>query len=416
MPLNIEVKADTAGLRDLASWFGTGAESMHNAGTAAIGARTSSEQDWGGASGAAFQGVMSRTSTGIDDVSADMTSAQTTVSTFADDMDTVKSRMGQARDVASAAGLVVTDTEIMEPGPPPPGPQPLPTDGSATPEQQQANTAAQSAVAAHEAQVAAYNQAAQIVTEARGKENAALNLLAKVGNELVAKAPFTISDIATGLAGETLKRTSKFRALAATYGRYADRALQAALRTPVTSPAFTTAAQRHAQFFTKQAEALDEATRTLPARALDQLPNWAKGALTTSVEDFAFRGGSTAANVGRAVLGKIPILGIAITAASTGYDISQGKNAVQSVVSGVSSLAAGAATGAAAGAAFGGPVGVVVGAGVGFAVGFVVDEWGDEIAYGVGEGAKAVGEGAKAVSDTVATGARKVGEFFDGLF
>lgn len=90
------------------------------------------------------------------------------------------------------------------------------------------------------------------------------------------------------------------------------------------------------------------------------------------------------------MLRRVPAVGTGITAFGIGYDIMQGKNAVQSTVSGVSSLAAGAAVGA----AFGGPVGVVVGGLVGVGVGFVVDEWGDDIARGaadLGEGAVNVG-------------------------
>jgi phage-related tail protein len=104
-------------------------------------------------------------------------------------------------------------------------------------------------------------------------------------------------------------------------------------------------------------------------------------------------------------LGKIPIVGIAITAASIGVDIAEGKNPVQSVASGVSGLAAGAAVGT----AIGGPVGVVVGAAVGAGVGYVVDEWGDDIAKGAGDGAKAVG-------GAIADGAKAVGKFVDDLF
>jgi len=403
--LNIEVKADVAGLRALAAWFGTGSEAIHAAGTAAIRARTNAELDWHGSSGEAFQGVMSRAGTGIDDVSTDMASAKNAVSVFADDMATVESRMRQARDVASAAGLQVTKTEIKEPGQGPAAPTPLPAGGSATPAQQEAFTAAQAAVADHQAKVNAYHQAAEIVADARTKQNAALDLLSKFGREQLNKAPFTFADISTGLAAEVLRRTSKFRAQAAAYGRYADRALRIAMSKPVPSAAFTQAAMLHAKFITNQSKYLDDAVRSLPAKSLDKLPDWAKKGLIRNVDDFAFKGGSAAARVGKAVLGKIPLVGIPITAASTTADIMQGKNPVQSVASGVSGLAAGAAVGA----AIGGPLGLVVGAGVGAGVSFIVDEWGDEIAKGVGEAGKAVG-------NAVAEGAKKVGKFVGDLF
>lgn len=413
MSLNIKIDADIDGLRGLADWFGAGAEAVHNAGSATISAKGDAEHDWKGASGQSFHAVMAKASTGIDGVSGDMTASRTAVSAFADDIATVKSRLGQARDVATAAGLEVTDTEIKDPGPAPASPAPLPADGSATPERRQAFTSAQSAVSDHQAKVAAFNQASQIVTEARGKENVAMSQLARFGNEQVGKAPFTFADVSSGLAGEAIKRTTRFRALAASYGKHADRALRLAMSKGVTDPTFAKAARLHAEFATKQSKYLDGAVKSLPARALDKLPGWAKSTLTKQLGDFKFlKGGSTAAKVGKAVLGKVPVVGLGITALSTTVDIANGKNPVQSVASGVSSLA----TGAAVGAAIGGPVGVVVGAAVGAGVGYVVDEWGDEIAGAVGDGAEAVGGAVADSADAVADGVKSAGKFIGNLF
>jgi hypothetical protein len=46
---------------------------------------------------------------------------------------------------------------------------------------------------------------------------------------------------------------------------------------------------------------------------------------------------------------------------------------------------------------------------VGAGVGYVVDEWGDDIAKGAGDGAKDVG-------GAIADGAKAVGKFVDDLF
>lgn len=409
MTLNIEVKADVDGLRLLAEWLDNGSEAVHHAGSAAIGARSDAERDWNGGSGEAFQDVMARAARGIDDVASDMAAARDSVTAFADDMDTVLARMAQARQVAEQAGLEVVGVEIRDPGPAPAAPPPLPAAGSATPEQQREHTAAQSAVDIHQAKVNAYDQASQIVNEARGTESAAVRQLAKFGNEQLGKAPFTFADISSGLAGEAIKRTSKFRALAASYGRYAECALRLTAGKAVTDPAFVRAARLHAQFAAKQGALLDDAARTLPARTLDKLPGWAKRGLTTHVDDFALKGGSTAGRVGKAIFGKVPIAGLFITAASTGYDISQGKNPVQSVASGLSGLASGAAVGS----LIGGPLGIVAGGIVGAGVGYVVDEWGDEIAGAVGDAAEAVGgaiaDAAEGVGDAVTGAAEAVG-------
>lgn len=146
--------------------------------------------------------------------------------------------------------------------------------------------------------------------------------------------------------------------------RSAERALRLTEGKTTTSSAFQNAARLNAEFVAKQQAALDDAVKTLPAKALDKLPTWAKSSLSSRFGDFIPEGGAVA-RVGKSVLGKVPVVGTAITAAGIGYDIAQGEDATKAVVSGVSSLAAGAAVGA----AVGGPVGVVVGAAVGAGVG-----------------------------------------------
>lgn len=93
------------------------------------------------------------------------------------------------------------------------------------------------------------------------------------------------------------------------------------------------------------------------------------------------------------VLGKVPVVGLGITALGVGYDISQGKDPTKAIASGASGFVAGALATAGVAAA-GGPVGwgVAAGALVGAGVGFVVDQWGDEIASGLGDAADAVGD------------------------
>lgn len=412
MPLNIEVKADIDGLHLLADWFGIGFGAVHGAGSTVISVRSESETAWGGGSGAAFRDAMSATGSGVDDFAGQLGDARTVVSVFADDMATVKSRMDQARQIAAAGELAVTDTEIAEPGEAPPAPQPLPTDGSATPEQQSAHTSAQAAVDAYNAKVSAYNEASQIVNDARGTQSAALHHLAKFSTDQLQKAPFTIADVSNGLAAQAIKRTSKFRTLAASYGRYAERALQVAMRNSVDDAAFATAARLNAQFASRQSYLLDEALKTAPARLVDKLPQWAKTSVTRNVDDFVFKGGSTAARVGKAVFGKIPVVGIGITAASTITDIASGKDPTKAIVSGVSGLAAGAAVGG----VIGGPVGVVAGAVIGAGVSYAVDEWGDEIAGFAADGAEAVADGAQAAGEAVVDGVESAGKFVGSLF
>jgi hypothetical protein len=127
-----------------------------------------------------------------------------------------------------------------------------------------------------------------------------------------------------------------------------------------------------------------------------------------------------AGSIERGIAGKLPIVGLAITGAGIGYDISQGKPAGEAIISGVGGALASALMGAAAGTAIGGPLGTVVGAGVGIIAGVAtsgVIEWGyDQLPQGVrnciedgaktvgnaiGETGKAIGGGVKRVWDSI---------------
>jgi hypothetical protein len=112
--------------------------------------------------------------------------------------------------------------------------------------------------------------------------------------------------------------------------------------------------------------------------------------------------------VGRRVGAKLPIIGLAITAAGIGYDVHQGKPVGKAVISGVGGALAAAGTGALIGTAIGGPVGTVVGAGAGLVVGLVVSgglDWGyDQLPDGtkaaIEDGFSAIGDAGEAVGDT----------------
>jgi hypothetical protein len=126
-------------------------------------------------------------------------------------------------------------------------------------------------------------------------------------------------------------------------------------------------------------------------------------------------------SVGRRVGSRIPVVGLAITAAGIGYDIHQGKPVGKAVVSGIGGALAAAGTGALIGSAIPVPVvGTVVGAAVGLGVGLVASgalDWGyDQLPQGVKDGIEgglkeaggavadvggAVGDGAKKVWDSI---------------
>lgn len=329
----------------------------------------------------------------VDELSVDLGSTRDALHLHADDLTTVRSRMALAREIAADAGLATTETTIAEPGPPPIAPAALPTDRAPTPAEVSAYDAGNRAVTLHAAQVSAYDEAGRVVTEARGIETSSQGVLHRFRIGQAQKAPFTVADVATGLAATSIRRTSEFRARAQ---QYADRAAHRAglARTGgLWSFVKNTVAKEYNLY--RHTRTLERATPTAWSRGLDRLSPHNK--------DWLIRGLSRT----NPVLKRVPVIGSALTLAGIGWDIGQGKDPVQSAVSGVSSLAAGAAVGA----AIGGPVGVVVGAVVGAGVGFVVDEWGDEIggaAQDFGQGV--VGAGADLVDGTVGT-AKKIGDW-----
>jgi hypothetical protein len=99
---------------------------------------------------------------------------------FADELDTVTSRMTQARQVASEAGLVVTDKEILPPAAGP-GAAPQAPSGAMSPQQEQRYAALvgqyNAELVAHRSKVAAFDEVTGTVSDARGKERAAHDAL-----------------------------------------------------------------------------------------------------------------------------------------------------------------------------------------------------------------------------------------------
>ncbi|MQA86710.1 MAG: hypothetical protein GEV03_19275 [Streptosporangiales bacterium] len=398
MPLNIEVKGDPGSIRGAGGWLRSMSGSVDDTGTQVTGARTQSEGGWTGPAAEGFRGLMSRLFTKVDQIAGDLSGTAGALNTHADDLDTVKSRMAQARQIASKGGLQTTETSIAEPGPAPAEPKALPTDRKPTAGEKQAHDAAVGAQQDYAAKVKAYQDAGKVVNEARKKETDSQNHLLNFLKDQAEKSPFTVADLGTGIAGYAAARTSKYRAAAARYTSKAERALRImnnprhAGRGP-SSANWRRAAILEAENRVAANEAARKATASRLARAVDRLPGWAKRGLNLKVGDVA---PNALRNAPRLLRG-VPVVGAAITVAGIGYDISQGKDATTAVASGVSSFAAGAAVGA----MVGGPVGLVAGAVVGAGVGYVVDNWGDDIANAAGDAAGAVGDAAKSVGSAI---------------
>jgi YD repeat-containing protein len=173
--------------------------------------------------------------------------------------------------------------------------------------------------------------------------------------------------------------------------------------------------ETHVSILRKQSEFLMDESKLAAARYLEEGRADAR-AMALNAESYQKyleadawerRAGSTASRFGS----KIPIIGAALTAASIGYDIHEGKPAGKAIVSGVGGALAAAGTGALIGTAIGGPVGTLVGAGAGLIVGVAVSgglDWGydqlpkdvtDSIEGGLDRVGNTIGDAGGAIKD-----------------
>lgn len=414
MPLNTELKGSSSSIREAADWLDKHAKKVSATGDDVTSARGSSEGAWHGDAGDGFRTVMTKAGGKIDGVAGDMHGGRDSLRTYADDFDTVKSRMDQARSVAHKAGLTVTANTIHEPGSAPA--KPISVDDDSSAHQKAIHDRAVTAQHDYARKVKAYNEVSKTVLDARAKHRTAITKLTKFGQGQLEKAPFTMADVTTGLAGQVASRTSAYRQAAKGFQEGIDNARRyAEPRAGRSVRAQGRADALHIERKMAQQAKNDKALATQTAKMVDKLPGRVKKLLQA---DLSGGKAGEAAEIGNKFLrgstkvaGKIPVVGLGITAASTVYDATAGDKSVgKSIASNGSSFVAGSLATAGVAAA-GGPVGwgVAAGALAGAGVGFVVDEWGDDIADGVGNAASTVGHGAKKAAGAV-------GDFFGSIF
>ncbi len=436
-PLNIEVVGDSESCRANVSWLNALHEGVGRLVTAFTRTAGESESFWHGAAGDTFRGHMANAKGNATQVEDAVSTLSRALSTFADELDTVKSRMNQAREVAAHAGLTVTNTEILPPSAGP-GPAPPAPTGNVSPQQVQEHDNAVSqhnaAVATHQQQVAAFNEVSATVLQARGKEKAAhealqgttkqhqdlLDKLKTYGQMPLSKAVALTGGL-SGASQKLLNSANKSKGLAV---------LATALRSnPSLSPEANTALQEAQQeLFEKMYK--DQADRAGIERIIGVLPQSVRGVLTLNASDLVKKLGGIDQNIpeafqkGLPVLKRLPVVGTALTAFFAANDISDGKDPVKTTENAVGGTAASmgvsagieAAVGAAeaAGLAVPGPGWVVsgtlaLGTAAAFGVGYVVDHYGDQINHAVGSAADGVGHAAEGA-------AKKVERFVGDLF
>ncbi|GAB2669166.1 hypothetical protein GCM10027271_31250 [Saccharopolyspora gloriosae] len=379
MGLDTKVEGDPESLTATCDWLREQAEGSSSTADQVHSVRGESEAGWGESAGEAFRNLMTQFGRMTDDVTGALNDTCGALETHSDDLRTVRTKMQQARDVAAAGGLEIKGYEIQEPGPAPANPTPLPTDKPATPQQKQDHSAAVQAQGAFEKKAQAYAQASQIVKDARKTESDSQHVLIRFlsGTLDPAKLSLTLADMSTGMAGAIAVRTTKFREFAESAISKAERAAHLTSSQNLSLANRTQAARIQITNDLAAKDAMDNATASRAARVIDRFPPKIQAGirvLDRKLVPNPPKSGSPVLKGAGKIASKLPWIGLGITAGGVGYDIGQGKDPTQAVVSGGSSFVSGAVVGA----AIGGPVGVVVGGVVGIGVGFVVDEiWPD---------------------------------------
>ncbi|MEY8039690.1 hypothetical protein [Saccharopolyspora cebuensis] len=354
----------------MADWMRDAGEQSATTAGQVQSARSVSEGAWAGTAAEAARAFMAKAGGQIEDIAAAFADMAAAMRVHADDIDTVLTKMEEARRVAIEGRLVIKGDYILGPGAAPAAPLELPS--QPTPSDELAHSAAVRAQAVYLKQVKSFVEATEIVDDARKKENESQGVLAKYFDNYWEKKYFNAADTLTAAAGGVVARTSKFVGMAARLEAQSN-----ALGTWANDAKFSAAARLQMSILqvgklVEKQEATRRAFAGYPARFLGKSPKWLKVAVTASVVPKQSR----IANA-LPLLKRVPVIGAALTTTTSVLDIVDGKNPVQVIAAGVGSLGAGALAGAALASA---PVTVAVlaGAVVSTGVGFLVEEYGDE--------------------------------------
>jgi uncharacterized protein YukE len=412
--IDLRVLGDVQSCRNTAEQLTSLAEGAIQGGTAFHTARSESETLWTGQAGDAFRERLQPLAAGVDDIADHSRTAGQALHQFADDLTTVNARMGQARSIATAAGLRVSGDAILEPeAPTPQGPNANGTKPAETPEYT-------AAIRNYQAQQAAYRSAAQTAQEARkieqnahgalGEKMSAFEAILKDAND---QKYFLIASNTTGPLGTAIEQADKWGKIAQTRGNQLD--MLKRLIGETDDPYREAVAARAAGVF--------EQTAAQAAHAEEANAKLSLGLKGTRLGDVLAYNANNLLKLDGAlgsVAEKIPVVGGVIAVGQTIYDSRNAKSpgdVVKNAGADVGGFLAGTAAteGALAAAAAvgvaGGPVtlaAVGIGIGVSFGVGEVVNHWGG-ITHGVEDAAETVGDG-------VGDAAKSVGHFFGSIF
>lgn len=370
MPIDTKIDGSPDDVRSSAEWLrGTLAGGISQTVDTMHGVRNTAGAGWDGDAGDAFGARMASSATKADELETAAADHAGMIDKYAGELQRAQAEMQRIRDDAAAAGLTVDGFTIQEPGPAPPDPGAPPWGDAATPAAVSAYNDAVAAVERHAKLVEAYNVALDSSAAARQIEKLGTDTLNNALADVQDKWFFVVGDLINGTAGglmgvhaSTLMKQSKF--LAGESVKFADLARSAP---PGTPPALV-----YRDF--------DESRRL--ARNSDDAAKAAERA--QSKARLSVKAG-----------GALAVGGVV-------YDIANGKDVDQAVVSGGVSFGASVAAGALIGSAIPVPVlGTAAGALGGAVVGVFASGAVDSLyENGIGSVGEAISDGADAVVDT----------------
>lgn len=364
MGLDIHVDAEPASIRALADYFQQASGRAGGARASAMSARTESGP-WTGGAADGFRAIayqMNQEGTALMDA---YQAAADQARGHADDIDVVLRRIGDARDVATKAGLPVTDRQILDPGPPPPDPEPLlPSDfGDAADAKRQQVGASM----AWDEKAAAYTQCTAMVAEARTIEQDSQSKVADLLEQAAGRPIVTVPNFLVGLAAGFLTRQD---ALRTTASGFVDIATEASAAAKNATHGAAAQGKNLVLALVSEARAGVAEARADTSKMgawLEKLPTRAQDALKAKIgRNFS---GRPFLSKAPAVFKNVPVLGTLFTGVTVGLDAADGKNVTKSVVSNGSGLVTGTATGMMIGGPWGALAGAIVGTGTSIATG-----------------------------------------------
>ncbi|HEY9472827.1 MAG TPA: hypothetical protein VIS06_03130, partial [Mycobacteriales bacterium] len=308
--LDLRVDSDPASCRLVGEWLRGLAGGMRESVDGIDHARSLSETSWTGQTAEVFRDRMSAASREADRSAGATDRFGSALQVFADDIDTVRSRMDMARQVAGTGGLPVTDDEIGEPS------------GMGR---------------ADARQVAAYQEATVIVAEARGVETTAHTTLASSVQANSADWSMKVLDGLTGTVGALYGQHLAWVAKAARYERIADQWDRLLANTTLSTNGRLTALGKSARAELDAQKALSTASSN--HTPIKFLPEWSKNGLAANVGDSVRN--IRYLNKLSTALEKVPYAGLLFTAFGVGTAGLEGKSMTTAAVSGGASFAAG---------------------------------------------------------------------------